>query len=43
MMSLSIEEIEQVLMQEFNCNRQKANIVANNLKDLEMKNEGYAI
>ena len=43
MMSISIEEMEQVFMQEFDCNRQKANIVANLLKDFELKKEGYAI
>mgnify|MGYP001559897383 CR=1 FL=1 len=43
MMDLSIEEIEKVLTKEFSCNKLKANMVANKLKDLEQENENSCL
>lgn len=43
MMSLSIEEIEQMLTREFGCNKLKANMIANQLKDLEAENENLVL
>lgn len=43
MMSLSIEEIEKVLTREFECSKLKANMIANELKNLEQENENSCL
>lgn len=39
-MKMSIEDCEYILMEQFNCDRTKANIVANLLSDYDIKIEG---